>query len=57
MFPCVVTPSNGSYCVSELQFCDGVMDCPDGSDEPVDCATGIKIDVHGSKCVFSCIIL
>ena len=40
MFPCVVTPPNEPYCVSELQFCDGVSDCPDGSDEPVDCARG-----------------
>ena len=40
MFPCVVTPPNEPYCVSELQFCDGVVDCPDGSDESVDCAQG-----------------
>ena len=40
MFPCVVTPSNEPYCVSELQFCDGIVDCPGGSDEPVDCGTG-----------------
>ena len=40
MFPCVVTPPNEPYCVSELQFCDGVVDCPDGSDEPVDCVQG-----------------
>ena len=40
MFPCVVTPPNEPYCVSELQFCDDVVDCPDGSDEPVDCAQG-----------------
>ena len=40
MFSCMVTPPSESYCVSELQFLDGIMDCPDGSDEPVNNAPG-----------------
>ena len=25
---------------TELQFCDGIMDCTDGSDEPSHCSSG-----------------
>ena len=40
MFPCSEALSDNPMCVSELQFCDGVADCPAGSDEPVDCQSG-----------------
>ena len=33
------TPSN----VTELQFCDGISDCRDESDEPTYCPAGIQI--------------
>ena len=40
MFPCSESPPDNPMCVGELQFCDGVTDCSDGSDEPTDCLTG-----------------
>ncbi len=40
MFPCSESPPEDPVCVSELQFCDGVADCPEGSDEPEDCSSG-----------------
>ena len=40
MFPCSESPPDNPVCVSELQFCDGIADCPGGSDEPADCARG-----------------
>lgn len=40
MFPCEMIPLSQPLCVSELQFCDGIIDCPSGSDEPSDCGTG-----------------
>ncbi len=40
MFPCSESPPEDPVCVSELQFCDGIADCPEGSDEPVDCPRG-----------------
>ena len=39
-FPCQDTAGN-PQCISELQFCDGVSDCADGTDEPTDCLNGI----------------
>ena len=41
MFPCSETSLDGPTCVSELQFCDGVPDCTNGTDEPADCKEGI----------------
>jgi hypothetical protein len=35
-FPCQDAAGN-PQCISELQFCDGVSDCADGTDEPTDC--------------------
>ena len=40
MFPCSEALSDNLMCVSELQYCDGVADCPAGSDEPADCQSG-----------------
>ena len=40
MFPCEANPPAEHLCVSELQFCDGIVDCPGGSDEPSDCGEG-----------------
>ena len=31
---------NESKCVSELQLCDGVADCHNGTDESINCGTG-----------------
>ena len=39
-FPCKDTEGS-IVCLSELQFCDGTLDCGDGSDEPSDCLSGI----------------
>ena len=38
-FPCKDTEGS-IVCLSELQFCDGTLDCGDGSDEPSDCLSG-----------------
>ena len=40
MFPCSITQSDDPVCVSGLQLCDGIVDCPDGSDESNDCLNG-----------------
>lgn len=42
-FPCEDSQGN-LLCVSELNYCDGVSDCGDGSDEPSDCSDGTHID-------------
>ena len=41
-FPCQDTEGN-PLCISELQFCDGVSDCGDGSDEPSYCSDGMLL--------------
>ena len=58
MFPCSNASQESPLCVSELQYCDGVADCPDGSDEPEDCLTGmvawkivLHINVLSSECI------
>ena len=40
MFPCSEASLSDTKCVSELQYCDGIADCPQGSDEPADCGSG-----------------
>lgn len=37
-----------AICVSELQFCDGITDCPQGTDEQ-NCADGIIITLYKDK--------
>ena len=39
-FPCSDVPRGLPSNVTELQFCDGVADCGDGSDEPSHCPAG-----------------
>ncbi len=36
------TPPEDPVCISDFQFCDGNADCPEGSDEPVDCPAGTQ---------------
>ena len=38
-FQCTETLFDEPLCVSEMQVCDGVSDCPNGSDESADCTT------------------
>ena len=42
MLPCSNTsmPSGDPVCVPELNFCNGIEDCSNGSDEPDDCQAG-----------------
>ena len=60
MFLCGANPPAEPLCVSELQFCDGIVDCPGGSDEPSDCGEGdaycarIQIYTLYTKSVLEC---
>jgi len=40
-FPCSDVPPNIPTNVTELQFCDGVADCVNGSDELAHCSMGM----------------
>ena len=40
------TPSN----VTELQFCDGMINCKDESDEPEFCRAGTELSGHTNVC-------
>ena len=40
-FRCEDVPPDISSNVTELQFCDGMSNCTDGSDEPQYCPAGI----------------
>ena len=41
-YPCSESASNAPVCVNELQYCNGVADCPGGSDELSNCYSGIS---------------
>ena len=53
-FQCTETLFDEPLCVSELQLCDGVSDCPNGSDELGDCTTdqdlSDMVSPNGLKC-------
>ena len=40
MFPCSEAPLDNPVCIHHLKYCDGIVDCPKGSDEPADCGSG-----------------
>ena len=43
-YPCHGTSLENPVCITELQFCDGIPDCPQGSDEPDDCTQGYPLE-------------
>lgn len=42
-FPCHGTTLGTPICINEVQFCNGVLDCPSGSDERDDCPKGMVL--------------
>ncbi len=44
--PCLDISPGAPTNVTELQFCDGSSDCPDGSDEPSNCPAGTHARMH-----------
>ena len=46
--PCPMVQDGSAICVSELQLCDGITDCPQGTDEQ-NCADGIIITLYKDK--------
>lgn len=40
MIPCSAQGETDLLCVSELQMCDNMTDCPSGSDEHINCGNG-----------------
>ncbi len=49
MFPCLGVPPGAPTNVTELEFCDGTNDCPNGFDESIDCPAGTHTHSHMHK--------
>ena len=49
-FRCKDIPSDTPSNVTELQFCDGVSNCMDGSDEPQHCPAGMVLPLVSQLC-------
>ena len=49
-FPCHGTTLGTPICINAVQFCNGILDCPSGSDEPDDCPKGMVM------CLQQCLV-